>query len=369
MINKPDWDKTQQKFLEYWSRENHDRPLINIQAPISIKQQEINRGLQAERERKLYKNHEEKWLDMDGLILEGRERLHNTFFGLESFPMLWPNLGPDIFGATFGADIVFEETTSYSVPFIHNAEQFGKLAFDPKNTWWQKMLQMTDALIDDAKGDYLVGITDLHPGADGLVSLRGPEGLCMDLFDSPEKVKEGIDRLYAPFIEQLDTLYKKTSQCQRGTSNWMSIWHPEKWYVTSSDFIGMISEAMFEEFIAPELEMEINSLPQKSIFHLDGPGALKHLDRILEIPNLAGVQWVYGAGQPTAKHWIPTLKKIQAAGKNILVNAYAEDLDVLLREIKPEGVMYYVEGESSATLEDAHALIKLVESSYKKKVY
>ena len=99
----------------------------------------------------------------------------------------------------------------------------------------------------------------------------------------------------------------------------------------------MISPDMFKEFILPELMEEIEWLDGKTIFHLDGPGALKHLDMLLEIPKLAGIQWVYGAGQPTAAYWVPVLKKIQAAGKLIHIHIVPEDLDVLLEEIKPEG--------------------------------
>ena len=107
----------------------------------------------------------------------------------------------------------------------------------------------------------------------------------------------------------------------------MGLWHPEKWYVTSCDFICMISQEMFARYILPELREEIDYLQGKTIFHLDGPGALKHLDALLEIENLAGIQWVYGAGQPSARHWLPVLQKIQKAGKRINIGLHPEDTD------------------------------------------
>ncbi len=88
----------------------------------------------------------------------------------------------------------------------------------------KKMLQMTDALVEDARGDYLVGITDLHPGADGLVSLRGPEGLCMDLFDSPDMLlselkPEGVmyyvDETSSRTIEEAQAIIKKVENSYR----------------------------------------------------------------------------------------------------------------------------------------------------------
>lgn len=357
MLYKNDWEKTQQRFKEYWAKENHDRPLISITAPREgYKKTELTAPERLE----------DRWLDIENVIKRGRENMASTFYGAEAFPMLWPNLGPDIFGATFGCDIVFEEDTSYAKTII-DQWQDQKLTFDPQNKWWKKMVQMTEAIVADAKGDYFVGITDLHPGADGLVSLRGPENLCLDLYDNLDIIKKAVFELLPAFQKQLDTLYHMTTKNLAGSSNWMGIWHPEKWYVTSSDFICMISEALFEEFVIPELLEEINWLKGNTMFHLDGPGALKHLDRLLEIPNLAGIQWVYGAGQPTAAHWIPELKRIQNAGKRIQVAIVPEDLDVLLEELNPEGVMYCCTPLTNE--EEANALIKKVEKAYKKKVY
>ncbi|MBC8060625.1 MAG: trimethylamine corrinoid protein 2, partial [Clostridiaceae bacterium] len=80
------------------------------------------------------------------------------------------------------------------------------------------------------------------------------------------------------------------------------------------------------------------------------------------LENLNGIQWVYGAGQPTAAHWIPELKKIQNAGKLIHIDVVPEDLDVLLKELKPEGVMYNV---ICSNEDDARDILKMVEN-YKK---
>lgn len=360
MRYKKDWEKTQQKFIEYWNKENHDRPILNLTAPKD--------GYKKSAEIVTPEILKERWMDTEYVIKKARESMESTYFAAEAFPLLWPNLGPDIFGATYGGDIVFEETTSYATQLIKEWEEDKKLVFNTKNNWWEKMVQMTEYITADAKGDYMVGITDLHPGMDGLVTLRGPENLCMDIYDCPELVKERNFEMFEGFKQQLDTLYSITTKNLSGSTNWMGIWHPEKWYVTSCDFSCMISESMFEEFVLPELKAEIDYLGGNTIYHLDGPGALKHLDALLEIPNLAGIQWVYGAGQPTAAHWVNVLKKIQNAGKLIQIGTTIKDLDVLVEEIKPEGVMYWL-CEDFASEEDANNLVKKVEGAYKKKFY
>ena len=102
------------------------------------------------------------------------------------------------------------------------------------------------------------------------------------------------------------------------------------------------SNASSEELLA-----ELDWLPA-SMYHLDGPGALRHLDRLLQMDKLKGVQWVYGAGQPSARYWLDVLKKIQAAGKNIQVLGDAENM-------KKEEIIIDAEAEEvveSADIED-----------------
>lgn len=356
MLYKSDWEQAQKKFVEYWAMENHDRPLIAAIAP---------RDGYVCKEIKAPEKLEDRWMDIEYIIKNAREGFASTFFGGEAFPNLYPNLGPDILGAILGCGLIFGESTSWAAHFIHDWSKVGKIEFDAQNKWWKKIKEMTEAVADDAKGDYFVGITDLHPGADGIVSIRDPENLCLDLIDNPERVKKANFEILEAFKKVADELYGITNRNLKGSTNWMSVWHPAKWYVTSCDFICMISREMFNEFILPELLEELEWLDD-SIFHLDGPGALKHLDALLELPKLNGIQWVYGDGQPSASHWIPVLKKIQDAGKMIHVYIQPEELDILLQELKPEGVMYATWCEKE---QDARDLVKKAEKAYNKKLY
>lgn len=167
------------------------------------------------------------------------------------------------------------------------------------------------------------------------------------------------------FKEVYDRLNDILQEKQQGNSNWMGIYHQQGWYVTSCDFGGMISEEMYQKFVIPELKEEIGFL-KHTIFHLDGPGALRQLDSLLELEGLDGIQWVYGAGQPTAAYWIETLKKIQDAGKMIHIDIVKEDLPVLLEQLRPEGVLYRM---NCSTPEEADYLIKTAGEYRGKKVF
>lgn len=357
MLYKSDWDNARNKFLEFWNKENHDRPIISVTAP---------RDGYVPKPVKAPEKLADRWMDIEYILGSSRERFAATYFGGEAFPSLNPNLGPDIFGAILGCDLEFGEDTSWAKHFVHDWGKVGEFKLDSQNIWWKKIKEITEAAVEDAKnGDYMVGITDLHPGIDGLVSLRGPENVCLDLIDCPDGIKKANSELFEVYKQVLDELFLMTTRYQQGSTHWMGIWHPGKWYNVSCDFICMISGQMFSEFVQPELSKELE-LVDASLYHLDGPGALKHLDALLEMPDLNGIQWVYGAGQPSASHWIPVLKKIQDAGKLIQVTIEPEELDILMQYLKPEGVMYVT---SCSSEKDARDLLEKAENAYKRRYY
>lgn len=331
-----DWLK--ERWLQFWNRENHDRPIIYGTAPLPAgmrAQKTVSGSLQTLKER---------WENPECIVSAFRRSMEHTWYGGEMVPVLNPNLGPDIVGAVAGCELEYGKDTSWAHPVVKDWKTHPPILFDEKNIWWNKIKAITEAAAADAKGDYLVGITDLHPGTDGLVSLRGPQKLCMDLVDTPELINPRIDEVFVLYKEMYQRLDGIMKPHQEGTINWMGIWHPEKrWYVVGSDFSCMVSCEDYERFVLPGILKEIDML-EGSIYHLDGPGALRHLDRILEIEKLDGVQWVPGAGAAPAREWIPVLKKIQKAQKLINITCEPEDIVPICEALEPEGVSLILNG-------------------------
>ena len=357
MLYKQNWDAVKKRYLEYWALENHDRPLLAIKSPKA-------RPSDSAPPLKEHASQKERWFDTRYLLERVNHQFENTFFGAEALPTYFPNLGPDIFAAFYGVDLEFGENTSWSKYHDLDFDVYSGLKLNRQNQYYQKMLEMTKATVEDGRDKYLVGVTDLHPGADALVSMRGPQQLCFDAVERPEDIQRAVMELFDGFKTTYDELYQLTTKYQQGSTNWMGVWHPERWYVSSCDFAALISNDMFKELIMEELLAELDFL-DASIFHLDGPDALRHLDTLLSIDRLKGIQWVYGAGNPTAAHWIDILKRIQSAGKMIHIDVVPDDLDLLLEQLKPEGVLYTMHVSSQ---EQAEAQIKKV-NQYKKKFY
>jgi len=81
-----------------------------------------------------------------------------------------------------------------------------------------------------------------------------------------------------------------------------------------------------------------------SFYHLDGPEQIIHLDEILK--HVTAIQWVPGSKpgvpQDGTDEWMPLYKKIQKAGKNIMM--YVLDpkrVPSVYKKLDPKGLFVY----------------------------
>ena len=54
------------------------------------------------------------------------------------------------------------------------------------------------------------------------------------------------------------------------------------YFISQCDFCCMIGPEQFDEFVFETLKKEA-SLIERSFYHLDGPGAVRHLDKIMNV--------------------------------------------------------------------------------------
>jgi len=97
---------------------------------------------------------------------------------------------------------------------------------------------------------------------------------------------------FLPVFDHFDAVLKAHGQM---SVTWMAIPSRGKMHIPSCDFTNMVSCATFDEFYLPSLRAEVRHMTH-NIFHLDGKGMLRHLDRILAVPEIQAIQWVHGVG-------------------------------------------------------------------------
>ena len=344
---RPDFDDVLERLRAYWARENHDRPILMLTSPNGREPRPVAAPATLR----------DQWFDPAFRLDQHEETLRSTSYHAEAVPVFLPNLGPDLMAACVGAELEFADTTSWVHPFVDDWDALPPLRLDPDNTYWQTIQTMTRAAVERGHGRYLVGIADLHSGADLLSAIRGRERLCMDLYDCPETIERRAAETFPIFRQVVDALHEIVLPAQGVSTSWLNVPVEGRYAALQNDFACLISSQAFNRFFARLVEQESGILDH-SLFHVDGFGSLSQLDRLLAVPKLDGLQWVPGAGAKPMHEWIDVLQRIQRAGKCIHCHALPEGVLPIVRELDPEGLLI---GVSVASDDDAYDLIAAVE--------
>jgi len=334
---KPDFAQTLRRFDAWWHGEIIDRPPVTLW----VKGQRPYRGPVAR-----HATLRDRWLDVEFVVGSAIAGMESTTYLGDSLPTFCPNIGPEITATLYGCELEFGETTAWSSPVLHDPNEWNRIADaqpDFSNRYWQTCEALTQLAIDRCAGRYLVGLTDLHGTYDILAALREPMVLCTDLLDCPELVERAARNVAHGFAAAFARNWALVNAAGMGSICWTPCYHIGPAYVPSCDFWCMVSPAMARDLVVPTLVTEMAGL-ERSIFHLDGPQALPHLDLTLALPGLNALQWVYGTGRGPAARWLDVYRRARAAGKSLQVIATnATDALTVLQALGPAGLWFTID--------------------------
>ena len=332
IIPDENFELSMKRYDAFFNGEVYDRP------PVCFT---FWKGTDAVRpEEKTYANDKERWMDVAYRAKWTDYHIDCTEFYADALPTTYPNLGPEILSAICGCDYYFGPGTTWTVPNIIDWEKdMDKAVIDRTSEYFVALDDYIRELLKYSKDKFAVGFTDFHPGGDHLAALRDPEVLCTDLYDYPEFVKAKLKSSYVEYFKLYDYFYNMTTLEGEPTSGWINLVVNGRYNITQNDFSCMISTKMFEEFFLDGLIEECEKL-DKTIYHLDGPDALRHIDLLLDIKKLHAVQWVCGAGNEGFNRWIKVYQRIQKAHKGILLYANINELDDIFANLKPDGIWF-----------------------------
>jgi len=346
----PDWEQRLARQDAFWRCEILDRPVVIMTVPKSNPDYPRPKP-------KDYPTLRDRWMDTEYVAARALANVMNTEYLGDALPTAWPNLGPEVFSAFFRCEMEYTESTSWAIPNLHDWAEADQLQFSENNFYWKKLLEMTDALLEVGRDKFYTGITDLHPGGDAIAAFRDPQVLNIDMIEAVEEVKTLLDHVTQVYFQVYDFYYEKLKAAGQAICTWAGIVSTKKWYVPSNDFSCMISKEMFDEVFLPGIIQECQHM-EAAIYHLDGPGALQHLDSLLAIKELNAIQWVYGAGRGRPSHWMPVYKKCQAAGKGLQIMLEVDELDLFMESLHPEGLWIALSGVQDR--DQAEALLRKI---------
>lgn len=319
---KHNWSETRERMTAWWQGEAIGRPCISVSAPARPA-----RAVPAP------PDHKARWTDPE-YVAQSYDAGHEaTYHGGEALPGTSLMVGY-CFG--YGAPLHYSEQTVWQDPVLDSCEAAAELVLAEDDWAWRQIQTVVGRCGEVAAGKWHVGWPNIHQPNDHLALLRGSEAMLMEMVDSPAAVKRALRRLVDNWYLMHERLTGVLSRTQEGASSWLPIWCPASKSLTlQSDVSCTLSPAMFEEFIAPEID-ELADYLDGAIYHLDGPGALQHLDRLLAVRGLRAIQWTPGTGNADGLAWLDLFRRIQEAGKGVVAYLAYDEVEMAARELRPE---------------------------------
>lgn len=350
---QPEWDTIQTRLEALWQREIVDRCCIVLMPPKEKRPDPYPPPEDAGALR-------EYWLDSGQILARNIGRWENTVFMGDAFPCAFPNYGPAGHAKYFqGAKWEYTKDSMWIHPSIEDLETQTPV-YDPNSAALLAELDSVRGMAQGAGEDFLVGMLDNCGMLDALAGLRGNAQLLVDLIERPEAVERALKAILAGWMDAQTRFFELVKDNNFGGSShpWMYTWSPGRHAQLQVDFAAMISPAMYERFALPELQAICDFLDH-SLYHLDGMEQICHLDLILSVERLDGIQWTHVNGQPGPLKFLPELQRIQAAGKMLILMPPKQEVRPLLEGLSSKGLQMIVGGLESQ--EEAQYYLDLAE--------
>jgi hypothetical protein len=359
MVYKDDIETAKKRAEAWWHGEILDRAAIQVRAPKQTGGEDSLGREQLDTSSWSQETYREYFTDPELVIPRLKEGMSATYFAGESFPVMYPvSIGMVAITANYlGCPMRFvSSNTTWHDPIIDDPAVLPSFEYDPDNQWWVASQRLLESAVADADG-YFVGCPDLNGPTEALSLLRDHQRLAVDFYDSPDYIKPALAKInhaWLRYWQECTAIAQRTG----GYFYWMGFWSDRPSIDLQSDFSCMISSKHFDEFFLPYIA-EQTEMVERTIYHLDGPGAIRHTDALLSLPKLTGIQWIQGAGGGSVLEYIPLLQKIQRAGKLLSAFCATAELEKLFDELEPEGLQLIV--TDCASPEEADDILRHVE--------
>ncbi|HDZ21259.1 hypothetical protein LCGC14_0181840 [marine sediment metagenome] len=310
------WEKIREDAATWWAGEL-DRPLIPMDAT----------GRDPGRDKP-----KSPAVDMYDLSIPAADIIDHWDYNLcgkefwgDGFPYTWLNLGPGVLATFVGGRAEPTEQTVWFYPDEVRELPDLHIEYDPDSWVLRRIKDIARAAMERWEGQVLVGMTDLGGTLDVLSTFRPSEKLLLDLVDHPDDVKRVTWEIHDAWFRAFDDINAALGPLSPGHAAWVPIYSRPTSYMLQCDFAYMIGPEMFDEFVKPEFAATCKRVAN-AFYHLDGVGQLPHLDSMLEIEELDGIQWVPGTGQKGQIEWPEVYAKVRDAGKLLQIYDWGGDV-------------------------------------------
>jgi 5-methyltetrahydrofolate--homocysteine methyltransferase len=340
MYYKADWSEARERIEAWWRGDVVDRVAISVYAPRAepIPGHPYPSPVSPE----------QAWTDVSYRLEAVEAYCCHTYFGGEEYPRLNPSMGPGTLALFLGARPTWMMDTVWFDTVLDDLSEATALSYDLDNQWWRLCQRLVSEGMRRGRDRYLVVLPDLIENLDTLASLHGIEELLIALVEHQEAVRRAQQRIVSLYSEYYDCLFELANGPVLGSGFHLHApWAPGRMAKVQCDIGVMISPRQFEELAFPYYVQQCERLDYV-IWHLDGRANLRHLDCILELPNIHAIQWVPGAGDlpEASREWFPLYRRIRSAGKSLELSVEIGEVEPMVRELGPEGLLLRTAAET-----------------------
>ena len=359
---KPNLDETKQHYIDWWQ---HRGIVLNMW-------EHFQEGVKPHAdvpEPKPYRDLNQRWFDPEWRAEYLDWYVAHSCLMADMLPVANTQLGPGSLAAILGG--VFEGGDDtiwiHPRPTVVNgsAVDTDDIRFDPTHPNWLLHKDLLRACKRKAQGHYYVGMPDLMEGMDVLAALKGTDQVLLDTVMHPERLEHQMQQINDIYFQVFDELYDIIREGDEMAFCYFSAWAPGKMSKLQSDISTMISQNDYRRFVQPFIREQCQKIDY-TLYHLDGVGAMHHLDALLEIEELNAIQWTPGVGEPQggSAKWYDLYRKILDGGKSIMACwVTLDELRPLLDHIGGEGIHLEMDFHNEREVEEAMKIVQEFEHS------
>ena len=351
---KPNLEETKRRYVDWW---NHKGIVLNMW-------EHFQEGVKPHADVPKPappKDLNQKWFDPQWRADYLDWYVAHSSLMADMLPVANTQLGPGSLAAILGGVFEGGEDTIWIHPDPNYSDD---IVFDPEHPNWLLHKELLKACKAKAQGHYYVGMPDLMEGLDVLAAIKGTDKVLLDTVMQPEVLEHQMQQINDIYFHVFDELYDIIREGDEMAFCYFSSWAPGKMSKLQSDISTMISVDDYRRFVQPFIHEQCQKIDY-TLYHLDGVGAMHHLDALLEIEELNAIQWTPGVGEPQggSPKWYDLYKKILAGGKSIMACwVTLDELKPLLDNIGGEGVHIEMDFHNEREVEQALRIVEEYQS-------
>jgi len=348
VLAKPDFLEAEQRVEAWWAGSSMGRPAVLCDLPRPDPPREpVDERPRREREQ-----------DPNWYLAVAEWKLSARQWPAETMPGIYPVFADNLVlpGVFAGAELDYRPDTTWMKP-IPDLYERALPEFTTDHPTF-RLLDSVQRLYAERFGEQaLLSPPVLLDGMTTLSALRTPEQLCIDLIERPEDVKRLAGRLNDIYIDCHRALFSTLRQLGHAqTITWCGIYAPGSCEMVQCDFGIMLSPAMYEEFVLPDLR-RMTEYFDYSCYHLDGTPQTRFLDLLCGLERLGAIQWNPEPGHSNPLEWLEFFRQVRLRRRSLWIACADGDTAVeLTRQLGPDGLMLSVAGPK--TLEQLQTLLE-----------